>query len=164
HGHYLMTAGDLIPLTVRATDTLGNTVSGYGGTVHFSSTDVQAGLPADYTFRAADGGVHTFTIVLQTTTPNGVGWSISVADAADAGVHSFSLTLNTSGNQTLSVVDVNNSAINASTSGSVNPGAASTLAASFPTATTAGVAQPFTVTAIDSFGNPVTSYTGTVTF
>ena len=198
-----MTAGDLIPLTVKATDPFGNAVPGYTGTVHFSSTDVQAGLPADYTFSAGDGGVHTFTMVLKTATPNGVVWSFGVADianaasaatitnfevvnaaaatfaitvpsqitagvpflskltvsdpygngvknyfgtvhfstsalsaglpadytfnSADAGVHSFTLTLNSSGNQTLSVVDTNNSLINASASGSVNAAAASSL-------------------------------------
>ena len=84
HGHYLMTAGDLISLTVKATDAFGNTVTGYTGTVHFSSTDTQASLPADYTFTAADAGVHTFTVVLKTTTPNGVVWSFSVADTANA--------------------------------------------------------------------------------
>jgi len=36
-------------------------VTGYTGTIHFRSTDIRAGLPADYTFTAADKGVHTFT-------------------------------------------------------------------------------------------------------
>src|SRR5205085_9382715 len=80
HGHYLMTAGDLIPLTVKATDAFGNAVVGYTGTAHFTSTDVQASLPADYTFTAVDAGVHTFPVVLKTATANGVVWSFSVAD------------------------------------------------------------------------------------
>jgi hypothetical protein len=240
HGHYLMTAGDLIPLTVKATDPFGNAVPGYTGTVHLSSTDTQAGLPADYTFTAADGGVHTFTAVLKTTTPNGVVWSIGVADTAnaatlttitnfevvnaaastfaitlptqitagvpfsskvtvsdaygngvknyfgtvhfstsalsaglpadytfngaDAGVHTFSLALNTSGNQSLSVVDTNNPALNATASGSINAAAASSLAVSFPTTTTAGVVQFFTVAAVDAYGNAATGYAGTVLF
>jgi hypothetical protein len=240
HGHYLMTAGDLIPLTVKATDAFGNAAAGYTGTVHFSSTDTQAGLPTDYTFTAADAGVHTFTAVLTTATPNGIVWSFSVNDtvstsavatitnfevvnaaaatfgltlptqitagtaftsrltvsdiygngvrnyfgtvhfttsaslaglpadytfnSADAGTHNFTLTLNTSGNQTLSAVDVNNAAINGSASGTVKGAAASTLSVAFPTTTTAGVAQPFTVTAVDAFGNPATSYTGKVAF
>ena len=45
-------------LTVVAKDALGNTASGYTGTVHFTSTDSQATLPADYAFAPADGGVH----------------------------------------------------------------------------------------------------------
>ena len=240
HGHYLMTAGDLIPLTVKATDPFGNAVTGYKGTVHFTSTDTQAGLPADYAFAAADGGVHTFTVVLKTATPNGVVWSISVADtanaatlatitnfevvnaaastfgitlptqitagvpfsskvtvsdaygngvknyfgtvhfstsavnaglpadytfnSADAGVHTFTLTLNTSGNQTLVVTDTNNPSLNATVSGTVNAAAARSLTISFPATTTAGVAQSFTVAAVDAFGNVATAYAGTVTF
>ena len=34
-------------VTVMAEDSAGNTVQSYTGTVHFSSTDVQAGLPAE---------------------------------------------------------------------------------------------------------------------
>jgi hypothetical protein len=240
HGHYLMTAGDLIPLTVKATDPFGNAVPGYTGTVHLSSTDTQAGLPADYAFTAADGGVHTFTVIVKTATPNGVVWSFSVADtanaatlttitnfevvnaaastfgitlptqitagvpfsskvtvsdpygngvknyfgtahfstsalnaglpadytfnSADAGIHSFSLTLNTSGSQTLSVADTNNPLINATTTGSVNAAAAVSFAMAFPATTTAGVAQSFTVAAVDAYGNAATGYAGTVAF
>ena len=36
-------------------------VTGYTGTVHFSSTDNKATLPANYTFTTTDKGVHTFT-------------------------------------------------------------------------------------------------------
>jgi hypothetical protein len=36
-------------------------VTGYTGTVHFSTNDPRATLPTDYTFTAADAGVHTFT-------------------------------------------------------------------------------------------------------
>jgi adhesin/invasin len=36
-------------------------VTGYTGTIHFTSTDGTASLPANYTFTAADKGVHTFT-------------------------------------------------------------------------------------------------------
>jgi hypothetical protein len=35
--------------------------TGYRGTVHFSSTDSKATLPANYTFKSTDNGVHTFT-------------------------------------------------------------------------------------------------------
>ena len=83
-GHMLVTAGDAISLTVKATDAFGNAVTGYKGKVKFSSTDTQASLPADYTFTAADAGVHTFTVALKTTTPNGVVWSFSVVDASNA--------------------------------------------------------------------------------
>jgi hypothetical protein len=48
-------------LTLTVEDVYGNVVTGYTGTVHFSSTDTQATLPRNYTFTAADKGVHTFT-------------------------------------------------------------------------------------------------------
>jgi hypothetical protein len=34
--------------------------------MHFTSSDGQASLPANYTFTAADGGVHTFSATLKT--------------------------------------------------------------------------------------------------
>src|SRR5438067_5362395 len=82
-GHVLVTAGEAISLTVRAVDAFGNNVTGYKGKVKFSSTDTQAGLPADYTFTAADAGVHTFTVALKTATPNGVVWSFGAVDSAN---------------------------------------------------------------------------------
>ena len=50
------TAGNAFNFTVIAKDASNNTVPLYGGTVHFTSTDGQAMLPADYTFQAADTG------------------------------------------------------------------------------------------------------------
>ena len=43
----------------------GNVVTGYTGTIHFTSSDVQAVLPANYTFTTADGGMHRFTATLK---------------------------------------------------------------------------------------------------
>jgi hypothetical protein len=48
-------------LTLKVEDAYGNIVTNYTGTVHFGSTDNKATLPTDYTFTAADKGVHTFT-------------------------------------------------------------------------------------------------------
>ena len=45
---------------------LGNTATGYRGTVHFTSTDSNAVMPANYTFTAANAGVHTFSVTLKT--------------------------------------------------------------------------------------------------
>jgi serine/threonine protein kinase len=39
----------------------------YTGTVHFTSSDSSAILPADYTFKLRDTGSHTFTVTLNTT-------------------------------------------------------------------------------------------------
>ena len=59
-------AGVPFTITVSVLDNGGNPVPGYTGTVHFASSDPQAGLPADYTFTAADDGVHTFSVTLFT--------------------------------------------------------------------------------------------------
>ena len=49
-------------MTVTAPlDAYGHVVTGYTGTVHFTSSDGQAVLPGDYTFTAGDNGGHTFT-------------------------------------------------------------------------------------------------------
>jgi hypothetical protein len=45
-------------------DAYGNRVSSYTGTVHFTSSDAKAVLPADYTFKAADNGTHVFIVTL----------------------------------------------------------------------------------------------------
>jgi uncharacterized repeat protein (TIGR01451 family) len=42
------------------------TLTGYTGTVHFTSSDPQAVLPADYTFLGSDAGTHTFSFTLKT--------------------------------------------------------------------------------------------------
>ena len=47
-------------VTVTAKDAYGNMATGYTGTVHFTSSDGQAVLPANYTFVAGDAGIHTF--------------------------------------------------------------------------------------------------------
>src|ERR671922_300253 len=107
------------------------------GTVHFTSSDGQAVLPADYGFVAADAGVHT-----------------------------FSATLKTAGSQSITATDTVTSSITGTQSGIVvTPAAASTFAvAGLPTPRTAGVAGTFTVTARDAFGNTATGYLGTVHF
>jgi hypothetical protein len=53
--------GQPFAMTVTAYDAFGNLATGYRGTVHFTSSDPAAGLPADYEFTAADNGEHTFT-------------------------------------------------------------------------------------------------------
>src|SRR5207247_2656203 len=55
------TAGTAFSVTVTAKDPYGNTATGYTGTVHFTSSDGAATLPANYTFVGGDNGVHTFT-------------------------------------------------------------------------------------------------------
>jgi hypothetical protein len=59
------TAGIPNTFTVTAQDTYGNTIPGYLGTVHFTSSDPRANLPADYTFAAGDNSRHTFAAVFK---------------------------------------------------------------------------------------------------
>jgi hypothetical protein len=46
--------------TVTAVDPYGNVATGYTGTIHFTSDEDHADLPADYTFTAANAGTHTY--------------------------------------------------------------------------------------------------------
>ena len=56
-----MAHGVAFNVTVTVKNVRGNVVTAYRGTVHFSSLDSTATLPANYTFTASDAGVHTFT-------------------------------------------------------------------------------------------------------
>ena len=128
------TAGSPFSITVTARDAYDNTAV-YAGTVHFQSSDGQASLPAEYSFRPNDAGVHTFT--------NGV-------------------TLEKAGSQTVAASD---GSITAGAAVLVSPAAASMLIVSgFPSLTTAGVAGNLTVTLEDPYGNIATGYAGTVRF
>jgi hypothetical protein len=130
------TAGASCSLTVSALDRFGNLATGYSGTVDLGSGDGQAVLPADYTFAAADGGTHTFTV-----------------------------SLRTAGMQAVTATDTGNGVRAAGTTVTVLPGAASTLLfTGLPAQATAGTAQDFTLTAVDAFGNVATGYAGTVHF
>jgi hypothetical protein len=137
-GHMLVTADDVIPMTVRVVDVFGNTVTGYTGTTTFGSTDSLATLPAVYAYTAADAGTHTVSFGLHTATANGVVWSVSVADASNAAMLA-----------TMTNFEVLN-------------GQASTYGVTLHTQITAG--SPFTskVTVTDAWGNPVKNYFGTV--
>ena len=55
-----VTAGVAGSFTVTAWDPYGNRATGYTGTVRFTSSDAKAVLPGNYTFTAADAGMHTF--------------------------------------------------------------------------------------------------------
>ena len=129
------TAGQASALTVSAVNSMGNPVAGYAGTVHFSSTDPSATLPADYTFSATDGGVHQ-----------------------------FSLTLTRAGNQTVTASDVANGSLAGSQSIAVSPAAAASLSLSGLSDGIAGNPQTAIVTVSDVYGNAASGYVGTVRF
>jgi hypothetical protein len=130
------TAGNAFTVVVVALDPFGNRATSYLGTIHFSSSDSQATLPADYPFTSADRGRHTFT----------------------AGA-----TLRTAGSQIIRVQDVASS-LAGSISVTVRPGSATHLSVAAPTTVTAGADFTFTVVALDAFGNQATGYRGTVQF
>jgi hypothetical protein len=132
-----ITAGSSGSLTVTAQNADGSTDTNYTGTVHFTSSDVQAVLPADYTFTAADAGVHTFAAALKTA-----------------------------GTQSLTVTDTTMGGVAGGQSGiTVTPAGASTVSITgFPSPATAGVTGYFKVTVTDPYGNIASGYTGTVHF
>jgi hypothetical protein len=131
-----VTAGVAGTETVTAKDASGRTATDYRGTVHFTSSDPQAVQPADYTFTAAD-----------------------------AGVHSFSVTLKTAGTQSITATDVAPSSITGTQSGiTVSPAAVDHLRVSTPGSAMAGTPFDVGVTAQDLYNNTVTNYGGTVTF
>jgi hypothetical protein len=134
-----VTAGAPFNVTVTVVDQQNHIVPGYDGDVHFTSSDGQATLPADYTFTTgtgSDNGSHTFTgVVLQTA-----GTQTVTADDLESGLVG-----------TLPV--------------QVIPGPASHFGVGgFPSPITVGIPGSFTVTALDASNNVATGYTGTVHF
>jgi hypothetical protein len=133
------TAGTAGSIRVTATDTYGNRSTGYLGTVHFTSSDIQAGLPANYKFTVADAGTHVFSanVILKTAATQ----SVTATDTVTASLH---------GSQTGIVVTA---------------AALSKLVVSgMTTPRTAGTTGSIRVTVVDTYGNRVQSYLGTVHF
>jgi hypothetical protein len=128
-------AGGTERVTVQ--DAAGQVVTNYRGTVHFTSSDPQADLPlADYTFTAAD-----------------------------AGVHDFSITLKTAGLQFITATDTALTSLTGSQTGIlVNADVLHHLSIVTTGPVTAGAPFDLIVTAQDRYNNTVTSYLGTVTF
>ena len=81
-------AGSTHSFTVKALDAYGNVATGYTGTIHFTSSDPAATLPADYTFTAADAGAHKFPNTLSpglTLRTPGSQW-VRATDTATASI------------------------------------------------------------------------------
>ncbi len=79
------TSGIPFSIVVQAFDATNNPVSSYRGTIHFTSSESGAGLPADYTFTAGDAGVHAFAGAFTLHTPG--PQSITATDAAQASIN-----------------------------------------------------------------------------
>jgi len=131
-------AGGAHSVTVTVKDAYGNTATGYTGTIHFTSSDSAATLPANYTFTGADAGVHVFA---------------------------SGLTLRTVGTQSVRATDTVKATITGVQSGIVvTPGTAKTFVVSTAATFAAGATHSVTVTAKDAYGNTVTGYVGTIHF
>jgi hypothetical protein len=126
--------GETTRLTVVALDASNHPVPNYTGTVRLADTDPASGLPADYTFTAADRGRHTFAI-----------------------------TPATAGSQTVTATDAADASITGTVTLDVTPAAAAThsrVLARREAAT--GAATDVVVIALDASNRPVRNYAGTV--
>jgi hypothetical protein len=85
--------GTPFDVTITALDPYGNTAVNYQGTVTFSTSDTDPGivLPADYTFTAADAGVHTFTGGVTLITPG--DQTLTATDTAGGMTRTVSVTV-----------------------------------------------------------------------
>jgi hypothetical protein len=123
-------AGNPLSVTVSILTANATVDLSYIGTVHFTTTDPQAVLPADYSFVPADAGTHV-----------------------------FALTLKTSGSQSITASDTGNSALHATQTVVESPAAAATVAAGAGSGQTALEGAEFTTTLTakvsDAFGNVV---------
>ena len=121
------------PLAINGSNSQ-TAITGYTGTVHFTSSDAAAILPGDYTFVAAD-----------------------------AGTHSFSFTLGTLGQQTITVTDTRSSGFTGSATLNVNTTPDLTIAKSHTgTFFTGQTGATYTIL-VSNIGGGTTSGTVTVT-
>jgi RHS repeat-associated protein len=143
-------AGTVSSVIVEVRTSAGARATGYTGKIHFTSTDPQATLPADYTFTSSTA-----------TTPN-------CTTGCDQGIHTFTngVVLKTAATQSVTATDVSKSTVKGSQTGIVvQATTASRLVVSgIATPRTAGTASSVTVEVKDAYGNRITNYTGTITF
>jgi subtilase family serine protease len=126
------TAGNALSITVSALDSSNNGQTGYRGTVHLTSSDTAAVLPADYTFTSGDNGAHVFSGV----------------------------TLKTAGSQSITATDTSTAAIAGSAAVLVTPAAADHLAfGQQPSNAAPGavISPAVTVKVLDAYNNLLTS-------
>jgi len=129
------TAGTAFNFTVTALDQFNNTATGYGGTVHFTSTD------------------------------SGVGVTLPADTTLSSGTRTLSATLVTVGSRSITATDTGNSSITGtSNTVPVSSAGATHYSVAAPSSAIAGASSNFTVTALDAFNNVVTGYAGTVRF
>ena len=130
------TSGTAFTFTVTAQDANNNTLSGYSGTLHFTSTDGAATVPGN---TAISGGTGSFQATLRT---NGAQ-TITATDASDSGVTGRSGSISVTG-------------------GSSAP--ATHFSVTAPSTATANSAINVTVMALDATNSLVPGYSGTIHF
>ena len=128
-------AGAAHTVTVTAKDAFGNTVTGYLGSIHLTSSDPAAVLPADYTFIPSDKGAHGPIV-----------------------------TFKTAGSRSVTATDKTTATISGSQTVKVTPGAAKSLTVVTATSFVAGGPHTVTITAKDAYGNTATGYLGRIHF
>lgn len=128
------TAGVAFQFTVTALTTSNDVAASYSGTVHFTSTDARAVLPAN---SSLINGTGTFSATFMTTGSQ----SITATDTATSSISGTAASIAVSNNPQ-----------------------ATHFSVSAPANTTTGSAFNFTVTALDASNSTVTSYSGTVHF
>ncbi|NNC16961.1 hypothetical protein HJC22_14650 [Corallococcus exiguus] len=130
-------AGDSNDVTVSVTDAHGNRIQGYTGTVHFTSSDAQAELPADAVFAPEDQGEKTVS----------------------------GLVFKTAGTQSLTAADTATPALTGTVDAEVRASTAASLeavASAGPFG--AGQSLSYELVARDTYGNVAKEYASTVTF
>lgn len=91
--------GRAVSMTLSASTSFGNTLYSYSNTIHFTSSDAQAVLPADYTFDPnTDQGSHTFSVTLNSLNSQ----TVTATDTLAAPIMATA-TLNVSHNPDLTV-------------------------------------------------------------
>jgi hypothetical protein len=128
------TVGTAFSFTVTALDSSNNVAATYSGTVHFTSSDAQAAIPAN---SMLTNGAGTFSVTLKTAAAQ----TITATDTVMASIAGTSNSITVSGSS-----------------------GATHFSVTAPATATAGTGFSFTVTALDASNNTVASYSGMVAF
>ncbi|HLJ95413.1 MAG TPA: hypothetical protein VKU02_19710 [Gemmataceae bacterium] len=129
-----VTAGTAGTYTMSVFNPDGSADTSYSGTVHITSSDSKAVLPANFTI---NGDTATFSATLYTAGAQ----SLTATDTVTSGINGSdaSITITPAAAASLSITGL-------------------------PSSVKVGTASTFTVTALDAYGNTASSYLGTVHF
>jgi len=170
-----VTSGTPFNMTVTALDSSNATVTGYTGTVHFTSSSAGT-LPADYTFVAGDNGTHTFSVTLTSTgaqsvtaTDGGITGSGNTTVAPPPATHfnvaaPANVTSGVAFNVTVTALDASNATVPSYT-GTVHftSSSAGTLPADYTFVAGDNGAHTFSVTLTSNGAQSITATDGGIT-